>query len=157
MFLQVYVHAVTQLCLTFWDSRNCSRPGSSVHEVFQARILEWLAMPTSRGSSQPRDQTCVSCISCTGRQILYHWATWEATCLCRLFYGILRKWSRVFWWHICFYRKEICWTLSNRNWQTMIHGPKWPSAWSVKKKKMISTVVRLVCLHTICDSCHTTE
>ena len=46
-----------------------SLPGSSVHKIFQARLLEWVAMSFSRGSSQPRDRTCVSCI---GRWILYH-------------------------------------------------------------------------------------
>ena len=40
---------------------DCSPPGSSVHEIFQARILEWVAISFSRGSSQPRDQTQVSC------------------------------------------------------------------------------------------------
>ena len=53
-------------------------PVSSVHGLFQARILEQVAIFFSRGSSQPRDQTWVSCISRIGRQILYHWATWEA-------------------------------------------------------------------------------
>ena len=47
-------------------------PGSSVHGIFQARILEWVALPISRGSSRPRDQTCASYISCTGRRVLYH-------------------------------------------------------------------------------------
>ena len=51
-----------------------SLPGSSVHGIFQARILEWVAISWSRGSSQP----CVSCISCTGRRFLYHCSTWEA-------------------------------------------------------------------------------
>ena len=60
-----------QLSLTLWDSMDCSPPGSSVHEIFQARILEWVAMLSSRGSSQHRDRTCVSCISYIGRQILY--------------------------------------------------------------------------------------
>ena len=46
------------------DPMDCSPPGSSVHGILQARILEWVTMPSSRGSSQPRDQTCVSCISC---------------------------------------------------------------------------------------------
>ena len=50
-------------------------PGSSVHGIFPARILVWVAISCSRGSSQPRDQTCVSCI---GRWSLYHWATREA-------------------------------------------------------------------------------
>ena len=65
---------VTQSCLTLCHTRDCSPPSSSVHGVIQARILEHVAISSSRGSSWPRDQTCVSCI---GRQILYHRATWE--------------------------------------------------------------------------------
>ena len=65
------------LCLTLCDPMDCSPPGSSVHGILQARVLEWVAMPSSRGSSQPRDQTHVSCISCIGRQILYHYSPWE--------------------------------------------------------------------------------
>ena len=52
--------------------------GLSVHGIILARILEWVAISSSRGSSQPRDLTHVYCVSCTGRQILYHCATWEA-------------------------------------------------------------------------------
>ena len=44
-----------QSCLTLYDPMDCSLPGSSVHGILQARILEWVAMPSSRGSSQPRD------------------------------------------------------------------------------------------------------
>ena len=54
---------------------NCSPPGFSVHEISQVRILELVVIAFPRGSFWPRDQTC---ISCTGRWILYHWATWEA-------------------------------------------------------------------------------
>jgi len=54
--------------LTLCDSMDCSPPRFSVREILQARILEWAAIPFSRGSSPPRDQTWVSCI---GRQILY--------------------------------------------------------------------------------------
>ena len=50
---------VAQLCLTLWDPMDCSPPGSSVHGLFQARILEWVAIPFSRGSSQSRDRTWV--------------------------------------------------------------------------------------------------
>ena len=61
---------------------DCSLPGSSVHGTFQARILEWVAISSSRGSSPPRDPTRISCI---GRQILYHWVTWEALLIGTLF------------------------------------------------------------------------
>ena len=61
-----------QSCPTLWDSMDCSPPGSSVHGILQASILEWVAMPSSRGSSRPRDQTQVSYVSCTGRWVLYH-------------------------------------------------------------------------------------
>ena len=49
-----------QLCPALCNPINCSPPGSSVHGILQARILEWVAMPSSRGSSQPREWTCVS-------------------------------------------------------------------------------------------------
>ena len=54
---------VSQSCLTLWDSMDCSLPGSSVHGIFQARVLEWVAIPFSRGSFRPRDWTQVSCIA----------------------------------------------------------------------------------------------
>ena len=54
---------VTQLCPTLCNSKNCSPPGSSVHEIVQVRILEWIALPFSRGSSWPWEQTWVSCIA----------------------------------------------------------------------------------------------
>ena len=69
---------VAQLCPTLCDPIDCSPPGCFVHGILQTRILQWVAMLSSRGPSWPRDQTCVCCISCLGRQILYHWATWEA-------------------------------------------------------------------------------
>ena len=52
------------------DPMDCSPPGSSVRGILQERILEWVAMPSSRGSSQPSDQTQVSYVSCIGRRIL---------------------------------------------------------------------------------------
>ena len=53
---------VAQSCPTLFDPMDCSPPGSSVHEIFQARILEWVAISFSRGSFQPRNWTRVSCI-----------------------------------------------------------------------------------------------
>ena len=54
---------IAQLCLTLCHPMDCSPPCSSVHGILQARILEWVAMPSSRASFQPRDQTPVSCIA----------------------------------------------------------------------------------------------
>ena len=57
---------------SLWDSMDCSPPGSCVHGILQARILEWVAMPSSRGSSQPKDWMHISYVSCISGQILYH-------------------------------------------------------------------------------------
>ena len=54
---------VTQSCLTLCDPMDCSLPGSSVHGIFQARVLEWVAISFSRGSSWPRYQTWVFCLA----------------------------------------------------------------------------------------------
>ena len=72
------VFSVTQLCPALCNPMDCSSPGSSVHGIFQARILEQVAISSSRGSSWPRDWTWVSCISFIGKHIPYHCATWEA-------------------------------------------------------------------------------
>ena len=67
-----------QSCPTLCDPMDCSPPGSSIHGIFQARILEWMAISSSRGSSLPRNQIHVFCVSWIGRWILYHWATWDS-------------------------------------------------------------------------------
>ena len=63
------------------DPVDCSPPGSSVHRVFQAGILEWVAIPSSRVFFQPKHRICVSRVSCIGRWILYHCTTWECPLL----------------------------------------------------------------------------
>ena len=65
--------SLTQLCLIICKSMDCSSLSSSVHGILQARILEWVAISYSKGSSQPRDRTCVSDVSCIGSWVLYHW------------------------------------------------------------------------------------
>ena len=87
---------------TLCDPMNYSTPVYLVHGISQARIQEWVAISFSRGSSQPRNWTCVSCI---GRQILYHWATREALILFILviFFGGL-------YWFVSAYEKlPISW------------------------------------------------
>ena len=64
-------------CVQLCDNMDCSLPGSSVHGVLQAGILEWVAISSSRGSSWPGNWTCVSYF-CIGRQALYTSTTWEA-------------------------------------------------------------------------------
>ena len=69
----MYACLVAQSYLTLCHPMDYSPPGSFVHGILQGRILEWIAMPSFRGPFKPRDQTCVSYISCTGRQVIYHW------------------------------------------------------------------------------------
>ena len=80
---------VTQSCLTLCDPMDCSLPGPSVHGILQARMLEWVTISFSRGSSQLWDRTQVSCI--VGRFFTV-WATREA-CVRKLFYPFLCPWS----------------------------------------------------------------
>ena len=67
---------VAQSCPTLCNPMDCSLPGFSVHGIFQARVLEWAAISFSRGSSQPRDQTLVSCIASRRFTV---WATREVS------------------------------------------------------------------------------
>ena len=75
LYVKSVVVKVAQSCLTLCNPTNHSPPGSSVHGVLQARILQWIAMPFSRGSFWPRDRTQVSCIA--GRFFTI-WATRKA-------------------------------------------------------------------------------
>ena len=66
---------VAQSCLTLYDSMDYSQPGSSVHGIFQARILEWVDISIY---SWPRDWIWVSCVSCIAVRFFTFWATREA-------------------------------------------------------------------------------
>ena len=79
--------SVVQLHPILWDPVDSIPPGSSVHGIPQIRILEWVAISSSRWPSWPRGRTCVSCTSCIGRWNLYQGATWEA----------LRMWDLIPW------------------------------------------------------------
>ena len=73
-WIGLHACSVSHVWILF-DPMDCSPPCSSVHGIFQARILRWVAISSSRGSSWPRYQTRISCI---GRQVLYNWTTREA-------------------------------------------------------------------------------
>ena len=79
----ISVHAKSlQSCSTLYDPMDGSLPGSSVHWIFQARVLEWVAIPFSRRSSWPRDRTLVSSVA--GR-FFTTWATREAPGLHKIY------------------------------------------------------------------------
>ena len=89
---------------------DSSSPSSTVHGISQGRILEWVAFTSSRGSSQPRDRTCVSCVSYTAGGFFTAWATEEAlsqspnvtdTCLQWALSSMLRI-------NICIFRVQLC-------------------------------------------------
>ena len=83
-------HEVTQSCLTLCDPMDSSPPGSSIHGIFQATVLDWVAISFSRGSSRPKDQTQVSHIA--GRCFTV-WATKEAQIFLYLF-GCIRSYMQ---------------------------------------------------------------
>ena len=88
IYIYIYTNMLSRVWL-FCDPMDCCLPGSSVHGIFQARILKWFAISYSRGSSWPRNWNHVSCVSCIGRQILYHCVTWEVhmyVCVCVYIY-----------------------------------------------------------------------
>ena len=69
------------LCPILFIPMDCSPPGSSVHGILQARILEWVVNSSSRGSSPAKDRTCNSEVSCIGRWVLYHKHHWGSPCI----------------------------------------------------------------------------
>ena len=85
--LGLHVSSVTRSCLTLCDLMDWSPPGSSAHGISQAGILEWIAMPSSSKSSQARDWTHGSSVSCTGRQFFTTEppeAPWDALSVSRI-------------------------------------------------------------------------
>ena len=94
---------VTQLCPTLCDPLDCSLPGSSIHGIFQARVLEWGAISFSRGSSQPRDWTQDSHIA--GRHFTI-WVTRQVICLetsVKIDHKIVTVFISVRWDYGCFF------------------------------------------------------
>ena len=107
-----------QLCLTLWDPMGYCLPGSAVHGILQTTVLELVAMFFSRGSSWTRYQTHVSCISCSGRQILYHWAMWEAPNI-QIVVDLKKKEKKEHWKIVSMHPSMEC--LSN----SLRWGPSW--------------------------------
>ena len=81
----------TELCVQLCDPIDCSHPGSFVHGIFQERILERVAISSSRRSSQPKDPIHVSCVSLISRWVLYHCTTWKAPCSISKGLGFLKE------------------------------------------------------------------
>ena len=126
---------------------DCSPPGSSIHRISRARILEWVAIPFSRGSSWPRDRTGVSWISCIGRQSLYHQATWEGDdpdllvswliqvpAYCRLNHWLpISRWQhQIHRMNIYALQKFLCWN-SNPQAVGIRTFERWHFSWKVMR------------------------
>ena len=102
---ELCVHAKLLQCGWLCNLMDCRPPGSSVPRILQERILEWVAMPSSRGSSRPRDRICISYVSCIGRWVLYpyyHLGSPGGCCLsifsCKWQWGSLNIFSFSFRW-----------------------------------------------------------
>ena len=97
----VHVCSVAQWCPTLCNLTKCSRPGSSVHGIIQARILEWVAMPSSTGSSWSMDRNHVSCIPELAGGFFTTGATWEAPCM------YIHKYLCLLWQRLSFSRMRF--------------------------------------------------
>jgi len=95
IYTHIYVYLYVYICMCvcacvlnhfsrvgLCDPMDCSPPGSSVHGILQAGILEWVAISYSRGASQTRDQICISHVSCIGRRVLVHLHHLGSPCVC---------------------------------------------------------------------------
>ena len=147
---------VVQSCPTLCDPMDCSLPGSSAHGIFQARILEWVAISFSRGSSRPRDWTQVSCI--VGRRITI-WATrkvtlidrlslspWFSLILCnylpQLKYTIKKRWFYIHSLSLEYklHERQNLSDLSERSAQSLRHGRTSINIWGMNKWSLPDTI-----------------
>ena len=118
---------IAQSCPTLLWPMDCSPPGSSVHRISQARILEWVVISFPSGSSLPKDQTHISCF---GRWVLYHWATMDALICCKLV-NIHTRWIKESGWKAD-WEWELCQTLS---------------LWAVPTNNLLSSKTLLISLN----------
>ena len=102
--MMVCVLSCFSLC-TLCNPKDCNLPGRSVHWILQARILEWVAMPCFMESSQPRDQTHVSYVSCIS-SLVFHWASLVAQ-LVKNLSAILQTWVQSLGWKIRWRREML--------------------------------------------------
>ena len=135
---------VTWLCTALCDPLDCSPPGSTVRGVFQARILEWVAIFFSWGSSCPRAQTHISCVSYITGAFFICWAIWEA----QTFFTpkLKTKFTEDTMCGLCKEKKASCcfklhnclslWILSNP--QYMIEKKILPTKWIFSFKQKLS-------------------
>ena len=103
--LCVCVWAEFLSCVPLCHPVDCSPPGSSVHGLSQAKILKWVAISFSRGSSRPRDQTHISCISFIGRWIFFYpWTTREALDVLFLYFPKISPFLHPSTYHIILFK-----------------------------------------------------
>ena len=118
----VYMCAESLSRVQLSDSMDYSPPGSSVRGISQAWTLKWVAVSSSRGSARPRDWTCISGVSCIGRWILYHCATWKAMFVYTYIYMICWYFLVDFWIYI--HEDIYTWCLSGFSLSVMLDW-KW--------------------------------
>ena len=92
-------------CPALGDPMDCSPPGSSVHGVLQARMLEWVAVPISRGSSQPRNWTQVSCIA-GGTFTIWVTREWETAIIYTVSFHLYGHKVYTLWFHLGYTQKD---------------------------------------------------
>ena len=139
MSFELSLHVCMLSCFShvrLFDALNCSLLGSSVHGILQARILEWVTMPFSKGSSQPRDWTHTSYISCVNRRVLYHWHVWQITSLVQQHPQLCDSGAPF----------KSHWTISTLKF--VVYGPWGLLNWNISSQKLEGLKIHSLCLKT---------
>ena len=134
-----WVVCCVQVCLTLCDPMDHSPPSSSVHGIFQARILEWVAISFSKGSSWPRDWTRVFCVSCTDRWIFFFTTVPSGKPLEWIVYGnCITPWQAVMYG--AFQREALfLWLGNTEGWTNFIFVLHWWIAVKVDLARLCRT------------------
>ena len=137
---------VAQSCPTPCNPMDYSPPGFSVHGISQARILEWVTMPSSKGSSWPRVRTHVSCVFCTAGRFFTHWVIGEAPINYALIYALINAYM----WNL---KKNSIDYLQSRNRDTDVENKRMDNKGERRERRIeigIDTYMLLIpCIKSI--------
>ena len=151
MYIHTHTHEHTHICvaqlrLTLCDPMNYSPPGSSVHGILLARILEWATISSPRESSRPTDQSAISYVSCIGRWILYQYHHLGSSCVCVCVCVCMHMYIyiHIYFFHLTIYHE--CFPATTFFWATAQHSLVFTSV-SINAHPLLTSIGLLLTLN----------